>query len=96
MLVRVLRLWSLVVAPVFRELLVSAVPAALAGKGLVIPTEPYSRGLPPYSLQMASFPAGSGRELQESVAAVAGCVCFERGCYFARAAFGFVFGLRIR
>ncbi|MQM06817.1 hypothetical protein Taro_039641 [Colocasia esculenta] len=29
-------------------------PAALAGKGLVIPTEPCSRGLPPYSLQRSA------------------------------------------
>ncbi|MQL72339.1 hypothetical protein Taro_004675, partial [Colocasia esculenta] len=27
------------------------VPATLVGKGLVIPTEPCSRGSPPYSLQ---------------------------------------------
>ncbi|MQM18069.1 hypothetical protein Taro_051054, partial [Colocasia esculenta] len=30
------------------------VPAALAGKGLVIPTEPCSRGSPPYSLQVGT------------------------------------------
>ncbi|MQL76432.1 hypothetical protein Taro_008832 [Colocasia esculenta] len=34
---------------------------------------------PPYSLQVASFSAGSGCELQESVAAVAGCACCKRG-----------------
>ncbi|MQL93366.1 hypothetical protein Taro_026005, partial [Colocasia esculenta] len=44
---------------------------------------------------VASFSAGSECELQESVAAAAGCTCFERGCCFARAAVGFVFGLRI-
>ncbi|MQL97602.1 hypothetical protein Taro_030301 [Colocasia esculenta] len=44
---------------------------------------------------LASFPAGSECELQESVAAVAGCACCERGCYFARAAVGFVLGLCI-
>ncbi|MQL96371.1 hypothetical protein Taro_029043 [Colocasia esculenta] len=120
----VVRLWSHVVAPVFRELLclgkcvprccfhfvfdstgsagvvfgptlvagrgitlfrcfvVLCIPATLAGKGLVIPTEPCSRGSPPYSLQVASFPTGSECELQESVAAVAGCACCEHGCYF--------------
>ncbi|MQL68298.1 hypothetical protein Taro_000581, partial [Colocasia esculenta] len=52
----VVRLWSHVVAPVFR----------------------------------------SECELQESVAVVAGCACFERGCWFARAVVGFVLGLRIR
>ncbi|MQL75018.1 hypothetical protein Taro_007410 [Colocasia esculenta] len=45
---------------------------------------------------MASSPTGSECELQEGVAAVAGCACFEHGCYFARAAVGFVFGLHIR
>ncbi|MQL78193.1 hypothetical protein Taro_010606 [Colocasia esculenta] len=39
---------------------------------------------------------GSECELQESVAAIAGCACFERGCCFARAAVDIVFGLRIR
>ncbi|MQM13189.1 hypothetical protein Taro_046112 [Colocasia esculenta] len=106
----VVRLWSHVVAPVFRELLYlgrcvprccfriafdSTVPAALAGKGLVIPTEPCSRGSPPYSLQVASFPAGSECKLQKSVVVAAGCACFERSHYFARAAVGFVFGLRV-
>ncbi|MQM15457.1 hypothetical protein Taro_048401 [Colocasia esculenta] len=59
----VVRLWSHVVALVFRELrclsrvvLLSlvGVPAALAGKGLVIPIEPCSRGSPPYSLQVGT------------------------------------------
>ncbi|MQM23455.1 hypothetical protein Taro_056519 [Colocasia esculenta] len=36
---------------------------------------------------------GSECELQECVAAVAGCACFEHGCWFARVAFGFVVGL---
>ncbi|MQM20320.1 hypothetical protein Taro_053338, partial [Colocasia esculenta] len=45
---------------------------------------------------VASFPTWSGCELQESVAAVAGCACFERGYWFARAAFGFVVGLCVR
>ncbi|MQM12936.1 hypothetical protein Taro_045858 [Colocasia esculenta] len=45
---------------------------------------------------VASFPAGSKCELQESVATVAGCACFECGCCFARAAVGFVFGLHVR
>ncbi|MQL78587.1 hypothetical protein Taro_011011 [Colocasia esculenta] len=44
----------------------------------------------------SSFPARSECELQESVAAVAGYACFERGCWFARAAVGFVVCLRIR
>ncbi|MQL95386.1 hypothetical protein Taro_028051 [Colocasia esculenta] len=46
--------------------------------------------------RVASFPVGSECELQESVTAVAGCACCERGCWFARAAFGFILGLRIR
>ncbi|MQM09209.1 hypothetical protein Taro_042074 [Colocasia esculenta] len=66
------------------------VPAALAGKGLVIPTKPCSRGSPPYSLQVASFLVGS-----ECVAAAAGGTCCERGCCFAHAAVGFVLGLRL-
>ncbi|MQM13931.1 hypothetical protein Taro_046859 [Colocasia esculenta] len=70
-------------------------PAALAGKGLVIPTEPCSRGSPPYSLQVASFPVGFKCELQESVVVVSGCACCERGCWFAHAAVGFVVSLRI-
>ncbi|MQL98268.1 hypothetical protein Taro_030975 [Colocasia esculenta] len=45
---------------------------------------------------VVSFPARFECELQESVAAVAGCMCFERGCWFARAAIGFVIGLRVR
>ncbi|MQM16828.1 hypothetical protein Taro_049790, partial [Colocasia esculenta] len=44
---------------------------------------------------VASFPAGSECELQESVAAVAGCACCERGCGFARAAVRFVLGLHV-
>ncbi|MQM01437.1 hypothetical protein Taro_034195 [Colocasia esculenta] len=62
----VVRLWSHVVALVFRELHCLSgcvpmfcfrfigVPAALASKGLVIPTEPCSRGSPPYSLQVGT------------------------------------------
>ncbi|MQL93735.1 hypothetical protein Taro_026383, partial [Colocasia esculenta] len=45
--------------------------------------------------KVVSFPAGSECELQESVAAVAGCTWFERGCWFARAAVGLVVGLRV-
>ncbi|MQL68253.1 hypothetical protein Taro_000551 [Colocasia esculenta] len=41
-------------------------------------------------LEVASFPTRS-----ECVAVVAGCTCFERGFWFARAAFGFVVCLRI-
>ncbi|MQM01307.1 hypothetical protein Taro_034063 [Colocasia esculenta] len=44
---------------------------------------------------VVSFPVGSECELQESVAAVAGCACFERGCWFPRPAVGFVLGLRV-
>ncbi|MQL87128.1 hypothetical protein Taro_019667 [Colocasia esculenta] len=43
-----------------------------------------------------SFPVTSECELQESIAVVAGCACFEHGCWFACAAVGFVVGLRIR
>ncbi|MQM07975.1 hypothetical protein Taro_040828 [Colocasia esculenta] len=39
---------------------------------------------------------GFERELQKSVAAVAGCVCYERGCCFTCVAVGFVFGLHFR
>ncbi|MQM12369.1 hypothetical protein Taro_045286 [Colocasia esculenta] len=45
---------------------------------------------------VASIPTRSECELQESVAAVAGYACFERGCWFAHATFGFVVGLCIR
>ncbi|MQM17611.1 hypothetical protein Taro_050583, partial [Colocasia esculenta] len=45
---------------------------------------------------VVSFLVGSECELQESVVVVAGCACCERGCWFARAAFGFVVGLRVR
>ncbi|MQM16962.1 hypothetical protein Taro_049925 [Colocasia esculenta] len=41
-----------------------------------VPTPLVGKGL------VASFPAGSECELQESVAAVAGCACCERGHYF--------------
>ncbi|MQL72514.1 hypothetical protein Taro_004856, partial [Colocasia esculenta] len=84
------------------------VPAALADKGLINPTEPCSRGSPPLlpsgsdslsqefvvgrswwrfvalcvASSVACFPAGSECKLQESVATVAGCACFERGCCF--------------
>ncbi|MQM05716.1 hypothetical protein Taro_038529, partial [Colocasia esculenta] len=106
---------SLGMTPVFFRFV--GVPAALASKGLVIPTEPYSRGSPPLlspgrdslsqefvagrswwrfiapcvASSVASFPTGS-----ECVAVVAGCACFERGCWFARAAVGYVVCLRIR
>ncbi|MQM06305.1 hypothetical protein Taro_039126, partial [Colocasia esculenta] len=45
---------------------------------------------------VASFPARFKCELQESVAAITGCACYERGCWFARAAVEFVVGLHIR
>ncbi|MQM14160.1 hypothetical protein Taro_047090, partial [Colocasia esculenta] len=45
---------------------------------------------------VASFEAGSECELQECVAAVVGCACYERDCYFARATVGFVLGLHVR
>ncbi|MQL85082.1 hypothetical protein Taro_017599 [Colocasia esculenta] len=45
---------------------------------------------------VVSFQARSECELQESVAVVAWCACFERGGWFARAAVVFVVGLRIR
>ncbi|MQM15264.1 hypothetical protein Taro_048206 [Colocasia esculenta] len=43
-----------------------------------------------------SFPAEFKCELQESVAAIAGCACYKRGCWFAHAAVEFVVSLRIR
>ncbi|MQM12581.1 hypothetical protein Taro_045500, partial [Colocasia esculenta] len=39
---------------------------------------------------VASFPAGFKCELQKSVVAIAGCACYERGCWFTRAAIEFV------
>ncbi|MQL95281.1 hypothetical protein Taro_027943 [Colocasia esculenta] len=45
---------------------------------------------------VASFPTGSGCELQESVADVAGCAFYERGCCFPHAAVGFILVLRIQ
>ncbi|MQM13371.1 hypothetical protein Taro_046297 [Colocasia esculenta] len=77
------------VAPVFRELLClgGCVPRCCfrsvfdsAGSAGVV----------------ASFPVGSKCELQESVAVVTGCACCERSCGLARAAVGFVVGLRVR
>ncbi|MQM22210.1 hypothetical protein Taro_055259, partial [Colocasia esculenta] len=47
-------------------------------------------------LEVASFSAGFKCELQESVAAIAGCACYERGCWFDRATVEFVVGLRVR
>ncbi|MQL89751.1 hypothetical protein Taro_022341 [Colocasia esculenta] len=44
---------------------------------------------------VASFSAGFKCELQESVAAIAGCACYEHGCWFARAAVEFVIGLHV-
>ncbi|MQL70479.1 hypothetical protein Taro_002796, partial [Colocasia esculenta] len=44
-------------------------------------------------ITMVVLKKGSECELQESVAAVAGCACFEHGCWFARAAVGFVVSL---
>ncbi|MQL81866.1 hypothetical protein Taro_014332 [Colocasia esculenta] len=71
-----------------------SIPAALAGKGLVVGSMgggttfggPW-RGV----REVASFPAGS-----ECAATIAGCACFEHGCWFARATAGFVISLRIR
>ncbi|MQL78638.1 hypothetical protein Taro_011064 [Colocasia esculenta] len=47
-------------------------------------------------ITMAVPKKGSECELQESVTTVAGCTCFEHCCWFARAAIGFVIGLRVR
>ncbi|MQM20575.1 hypothetical protein Taro_053598 [Colocasia esculenta] len=81
---RVVRLWSHVVALVFRELLCL---------GRCVPRSSFTSSLLEFLLLwlVASFPAGS-----ESVAAAAGGACFERGCWFTRATVGFVVGLRIR
>ncbi|MQM06444.1 hypothetical protein Taro_039267 [Colocasia esculenta] len=46
-------------------------------------------------LEVASFSTGSECELQESVAAVAVCACYECSCWFTRAVVGFVVSLRI-
>ncbi|MQM04888.1 hypothetical protein Taro_037693 [Colocasia esculenta] len=45
---------------------------------------------------VASLPAGFKCELQESVADVARCACYEPGCWFACAVVGFVVSLRVR
>ncbi|MQM09873.1 hypothetical protein Taro_042753 [Colocasia esculenta] len=45
---------------------------------------------------MAVPKKGTLRCWPECLADVDGCACFEHGCWFARAAFGFVVGLRIR
>ncbi|MQL99006.1 hypothetical protein Taro_031724 [Colocasia esculenta] len=45
---------------------------------------------------VASFPTGFKCELQESVAAVAGCACCECGCWFAHATVEFVASVHIR
>ncbi|MQL97214.1 hypothetical protein Taro_029897 [Colocasia esculenta] len=113
----VVRLWSHVVAPVFRELLClggcvlrSSCASALLEFLLLWLIHGWRRDLRGslagvrearslqwyQSSEVVSFPARSECELQESIAAVAGCACFERGCWFARAAVGFVLGLRIR
>ncbi|MQL76004.1 hypothetical protein Taro_008385, partial [Colocasia esculenta] len=78
----VVRPWSHVVAPVFR---VVFGPTLAVGRGVTL-----------FRCFVASFLAGSEYEPQESVAAVAGCACCERGCYFAHAVVGFVFGLHVR
>ncbi|MQL81476.1 hypothetical protein Taro_013938, partial [Colocasia esculenta] len=101
----VVRLWSHVVAPVFRELLclggcvlrVVLLPLLLEFLLLWL-IRRWRRDLRASLAgvwEVVSFPIGSECELQESVAAVAGCACCERGCWFTRAAFGFVLGLRV-
>ncbi|MQM13909.1 hypothetical protein Taro_046837 [Colocasia esculenta] len=55
----------------------------------------------PFAVRLHSAPSCAWRsrsecELQESVAAVAGCACCEHGCWFTRAAVGFVVGLNVR
>ncbi|MQM16056.1 hypothetical protein Taro_049009 [Colocasia esculenta] len=111
----VVRLWSHVVALVFRELLclggfMPRVAFTLCLTLLVLWESCWARlwlwvvafssfasALLEFLLLwlVSSFPAGSECELQESVAAVAGCACYERDCYFARAEVGFVLSLRI-
>ncbi|MQL78405.1 hypothetical protein Taro_010839, partial [Colocasia esculenta] len=86
----VVRLWSHVVAPVFHELFVSAgacrylLPHSLE---FLLLWQVVARALGSLEgvwevgviIVVASFPSGSERELQESVAAVAGCSCYECG-----------------
>ncbi|MQL75130.1 hypothetical protein Taro_007493 [Colocasia esculenta] len=45
---------------------------------------------------VASFPEGPSVSCRRVFAAAAECACCERGCCFARAVVGFVFGLRVR
>ncbi|MQL95912.1 hypothetical protein Taro_028575 [Colocasia esculenta] len=103
----VVRLWSHVGSSVFRELFVSAgaCRGLLPHCGLLrwfcgsrVWPDP-GCGSWRYSFLLlwlvASFPAGSECELQESVVVVAGCACYEHGCWFARATIGFVIGVRI-
>ncbi|MQL98907.1 hypothetical protein Taro_031623 [Colocasia esculenta] len=57
----------------FHYFVVLCIPAAMAGKGLVIPTEPCSRGSSPYSLQVgtrcrrSSLPDGRGGDIDRLV-----------------------------
>ncbi|MQL92880.1 hypothetical protein Taro_025514 [Colocasia esculenta] len=88
----VVRLWSHVVAPVFRELLCLGGPCRGVVFGL---TRVVVEALLCFRCFVALC-ARSEHELQESAAAVVGCACCERGCCFARTAVGFVCGLRIR
>ncbi|MQL83567.1 hypothetical protein Taro_016070, partial [Colocasia esculenta] len=96
----VVRLWSHVVAPVFRigypyvALFARLTPPTLfrssryAPYGLHLSFYLWVAARPSGSLagvrEVASFPVGSECELQESAAAVAGCACFERVGIFAR------------
>ncbi|MQM16524.1 hypothetical protein Taro_049482 [Colocasia esculenta] len=100
----VMRLWSHAVASVFRELLFASAcvdSAGFAGAvfGLTRVVVKAFLSFRCFFLLLwlvASFPTWSECELQESVAAVAGCACCERGCGFTRVAVRFVLGLRIR
>ncbi|MQL74792.1 hypothetical protein Taro_007166 [Colocasia esculenta] len=74
------------------ELIIMAVPKKATSTLLDRPCRVAIR----CKLLVAGFPAGSGCELQKSVAAVAGCACYKRGCWFARAAVEFVVSLRVR
>ncbi|MQM07195.1 hypothetical protein Taro_040033 [Colocasia esculenta] len=93
----VVRLWSHLVAPVFHEFfcLDGYVPR-VASTLCLTPLFFGSVGGGTTFGVPGGGPGGFDCELQENVAVVVGCACYERGCWFARAAVGFVVGLHIR
>ncbi|MQM08476.1 hypothetical protein Taro_041333, partial [Colocasia esculenta] len=71
------------------------VPTALAGKGLVIPTEPCSRGSPPTLFRWLAFQQGPSVSCRRVLLLLLGARATSVVAIFARAAVGFVLGLRV-